>query len=224
MIPMSFGNLPVQISGVFLIVVILGSGYVVYRYTTADQQLQKWWRGGEAAPVVCVLAERRIDSSITITMYLKGRLLRSDWEQYDRGLHGHLHAVSHGTTIFSWSDENDTGQVITFTEFTEGSSLTKSDLEGAQCRPWWSLRTSTFASLIGRLGSSTFRLSTSAVSMSLTGSCFSSESAPGPFHHGIQGRGGTIYGAALPLIERQVQASKRTHLIHRPARDIIPPL
>jgi hypothetical protein len=34
------------------------------------------------------------------------------------------------------------------------------------------------ASLIGRLGSSTFRLSTAAVSMSLTGSCFSSESAP----------------------------------------------
>ena len=43
----------------------------------------------------------------------------------------------------------------------------------------------TVASLIGRSGSSTFRLSTSAVSMSLTGSCFSSESAPWPFHHGI---------------------------------------
>ena len=54
------------------------------------------------------------------------------------------------------------------------------------------------ASLIGRLGSSAFRLSTSAMSMSLTGSCFSSESAPGPFHHGIRGRGGTIYWAALP--------------------------
>src|SRR5258705_549230 len=35
------------------------------------------------------------------------------------------------------------------------------------------------ASLIGRLGSSAFRLSTATVSMSLTGSCFSSESAPG---------------------------------------------
>jgi len=34
------------------------------------------------------------------------------------------------------------------------------------------------ASLIGRLGSSTFRPSTALVSMSLTGSCFSSESAP----------------------------------------------
>ena len=41
------------------------------------------------------------------------------------------------------------------------------------------------ASLIGPLGSSTFRLSTNAVSMSLAGSCFSSESAPWkPFHHG----------------------------------------
>ena len=49
------------------------------------------------------------------------------------------------------------------------------------------------ASLIGHSGSSTFRLSASAVSMSLAGSCFSSESAPGPFHHGIRGRGGTIF-------------------------------
>jgi hypothetical protein len=48
------------------------------------------------------------------------------------------------------------------------------------------------ASLIGRLRSSTFRLSATAMSMSLTGSRFSSESAPGPFHHGIRGRGGTI--------------------------------
>ena len=54
------------------------------------------------------------------------------------------------------------------------------------------------ASLIGRLGSSTFRPSTCAVSMSLTGSCFSSKSARRPFHHGIRGRGGTICYAALP--------------------------
>src|ERR1700681_4024127 len=79
------------------------------------------------------------------------------------------------------------------------------------------------ASLIGRLGSSAFRLSTVAVSMSPAGSCFSSESAPRPFQHGIRGRGGTIYSAALPLDERQVQADMRTHLIHRPARDIFPP-
>jgi len=56
------------------------------------------------------------------------------------------------------------------------------------------------ASLIGRFGSSAIRLSIAAVSMSLTGSCFSSESAPRPFHHGIRERGGTIYWAALPLI------------------------
>src|SRR5215813_2666326 len=54
------------------------------------------------------------------------------------------------------------------------------------------------ASLIGRLGSSTFRLPTTSVSMSLTGSRFSSDSAPGPFHHGIRRRGGTIFGATLP--------------------------
>ena len=40
------------------------------------------------------------------------------------------------------------------------------------------------ASLIGHSRSSAFRLSAAAVSMSLTGSCFSSESAPRPFHHG----------------------------------------
>ena len=79
------------------------------------------------------------------------------------------------------------------------------------------------ASLIGRLGSSAFRLSTATVSMSLAGSCFSSESAPGPFHHGVRGRGGTIFWSALPS-EWQVQADMRTHLIPRPARDIIPPL
>src|ERR1022692_467614 len=59
-------------------------------------------------------------------------------------------------------------------------------------------RLSMSASLIGRLGSSTFRLSTAAMSMSLTGSRFSSESAPRPFHYGIRGRGGTISCAALP--------------------------
>src|ERR1700716_1420197 len=109
------------------------------------------------------------------------------------------------------------------------------------------------ASLIGHLGSSTFRLSTTTVSMSRAGSCFSSESAPGPFHHGIRGRGGTIFTAALPsddgrykrtcelpswdsrtrwnnlyrglaVRRRQVQADMRTHLIHRPARDIFPRL
>jgi hypothetical protein len=63
------------------------------------------------------------------------------------------------------------------------------------------------ASLIGHLGSSAFRLSATAVSMSLAGSCFSSESAPGPFHHGIRGRGGTIFAAALSWTNDR---SKRT--------------
>ena len=79
------------------------------------------------------------------------------------------------------------------------------------------------ASLIGHSRSSAFRLSAAEVSMSLTGSCFSSESAPRPFHHGIRGRDGTIFSAALPSDRRRVQADMRTHLIHRPARDIIPP-
>src|ERR1700730_8782070 len=80
------------------------------------------------------------------------------------------------------------------------------------------------ASLIGHSRSSAFRLSAAAVSMSLTGSCFSSESAPRPFHHVIRGRGGAIYAAAFTVEERQFQADMRTHLIHRPARDTIPPL
>src|SRR6516162_6866318 len=61
------------------------------------------------------------------------------------------------------------------------------------------------------------------VLMSLAGSRFSSESALRPFHHGVRRRGGTIYWAALPSDEQQVQADIRTHLTHRPARDIIPP-
>ena len=77
------------------------------------------------------------------------------------------------------------------------------------------------ASLIGHPGSSAFRLSTNSVSTPLAGLCFSSESAPRPFHHGIRRRGGTIFGAALPLDQREVQADIRSHLIRRPARDII---
>ena len=43
-------------------------------------------------------------------------------------------------------------------------------------------RSDLVASLIGRLGSSAFRLSTTTVSTSLAGSCFSSESAPRPLY------------------------------------------
>ena len=53
------------------------------------------------------------------------------------------------------------------------------------------------ASLIGQFGSSAFRLSTVTLSMSLAGSRFSSESAPGPFHYGIRRRGGTILSDGL---------------------------
>jgi hypothetical protein len=77
---------------------------------------------------------------------------------------------------------------------------------------------STSASLIGCLESSAFRLSTTTVSMSLTGSCFSSESAPRPFHHGIRGRGGTILTAALSSSERQV-SSGLTNSPHPSSRE-----
>ena len=79
------------------------------------------------------------------------------------------------------------------------------------------------ASLIGRSGSSAFRpTTTTAVSMSLTGSCFSSESAPGPSIMGVEDE--AEQSTKRPCCnERQVQAIGRTHLIHRPARDIIPP-
>ena len=74
------------------------------------------------------------------------------------------------------------------------------------------------ASLIGGLGSSAFRLSTSTMSMSLTGSCFSSESALGPFQHGIRGRGGTISYAASP-VERAAGPSRQTNSPHPSSRE-----
>ena len=43
-----------------------------------------------------------------------------------------------------------------------------------------------------------------------------------PFHHGILRRGGTICWAVLPVSGTSGPADLRTHLIHRPARDIIP--
>src|SRR5215469_11962574 len=50
------------------------------------------------------------------------------------------------------------------------------------------------ASLIGHSGSSAFRLSTTTVSMSLTGSCFSSESAPGPSIMGFEDEAEQSFG------------------------------
>ena len=85
------------------------------------------------------------------------------------------------------------------------------------------VRSAPIASLIGHSGSSAFRpTTTTAVSMSLTGSCFSSESAPGPSIMGVEDE--AEQSTERPCCnERQVQAIGRTHLIHRPARDIIPP-
>jgi len=103
---------------------------------------------------------------------------------------------------------------------TDDMSAVRSLLGGKRTSP---MKANMSASLIGRFGSSAFRLSTATVSMSLTGSRFSSESAPGPFHHGIRGQGGTIFWSVLPSIWRQIQAEVRTHLIHRPARDTFPP-
>ena len=73
------------------------------------------------------------------------------------------------------------------------------------------------ASLIGRLGSSAFRPSTTAVSMSLAGSCFSSESAPRPFHHGIRGRGGTILGGLA--VSRTAGSSDQANSPHPSSRE-----
>src|SRR5262245_66514696 len=46
----------------------------------------------------------------------------------------------------------------------------------------------------------------------------------GPSIMGFEDEVEQSFWAALPSDERQVQADMRTHLIHRPARDIIPPL
>src|SRR6476660_5302342 len=108
-------------------------------------------------------------------------------------------------------------------------------------------RHANFSSLIGRLGSSAFRLSTTTVSMSLTGSCFFSNRPFGVkrfqtiHHHSVDVAHGLVllFGIgtkALPVWDsktrrnnlsgglavsrRQNQADMRTHLIHRPARDI----
>src|SRR5258707_5448841 len=115
-------------------------------------------------------------------------------------------------TIHHYSVDVAHGLVLLFGIGTRGPSIMGFEDEVEQ------------SSLIGHSGSSAFRLSTTTVSMSPTGSCFSSESAPGPFHHGVRRRGGAISSAALPSDERQVQADMRTHLIDRPARDIIPPV
>ena len=49
------------------------------------------------------------------------------------------------------------------------------------------------------VGVKRFQTSPIAGSMSSAGSRFSTESAPGPFHHGIRGRGGTLFATVPPL-------------------------
>ena len=55
------------------------------------------------------------------------------------------------------------------------------------------------ASLIGRLRSSAFRLSTTAASASLAGSCFSSESAQGPSSMGSEDKVEQSLGRPCPM-------------------------
>ena len=74
------------------------------------------------------------------------------------------------------------------------------------------------ASLIGRVGSSAFRLSATAVSMSLAGSCFSPDSALGPFHHGIRGQGGTNLLSGLS-VKRTIGPSRHANSPHPSSRE-----
>src|SRR3974377_2087071 len=55
------------------------------------------------------------------------------------------------------------------------------------------------ASLIGRLRSSAFRLSTTAASASLAGSCFSSDSAQGPSIMGFEDKVEQSFGRPCPF-------------------------
>src|SRR6478672_4431316 len=59
--------------------------------------------------------------------------------------------------------------------------------------------------------------------MSFTGSRFSSESAPKPFHHGIRERGRTIFQAALSSV-RTAGSSGHANLPHPSSREDIFPL
>ena len=109
----------------------------------------------------------------------------------NRGNHGDV-PYAPSASLPSRSKAMRLRQTGTFSVFYCFNFLTQRHLR-------WILRAyARFSSLIGRLGSSTFRLSISAVSMSLTGARFSSDSALRPFQYGIRGRGGTIYYAALP--------------------------
>src|SRR5262249_32975023 len=83
----------------------------------------------------------------------------------------------------------------------------------------------TSASLIGHSGSSAFRLSTATVSTSLAGSCFSiGRASCRASMLGFDDKVGQSFGRPYRQSDDRVQADMRSHLNHRPARDIIPPL
>src|SRR5580704_14130025 len=69
------------------------------------------------------------------------------------------------------------------------------------------------------MGRSTFRLSTTTVSMSLAGSCFFSESALGPFHHALDAavagkRRCRMHGGGLAITSRLGFASLAQYRLH----------
>ena len=97
---------------------------------------------------------------------------------------------------------------------------------GEYPRPrWWRTASAISASLIGHLGSSTFRLST-ACSVDVAHGLvllfgIGTKALPS---WDSRTRWNNLLRRPCRQTERQVQADMRTHLIHRPARDIIPPL
>jgi hypothetical protein len=79
------------------------------------------------------------------------------------------------------------------------------------------------ASLIGRSGSSAFRLSTPQCRCRSRARASLRNRHQGPSIMGFEDEGINLMGG-LAVNGWQVQADTRSHLIHRPARDIIPPL
>ena len=79
------------------------------------------------------------------------------------------------------------------------------------------------ASLIGHLGSSTFRLSTGACRCCSRARASLRNRHQGPSIMGFEDEAEQSIGRPCRQTKRRIQATKRTHLIHRPARDIMPP-
>ena len=86
-------------------------------------------------------------------------------------------------------------------------------------------RRSMSASLIGRLGSSAFRLSTnSSVDVAHGLSLLFGLGTKGPSIMGFEDEAEQSFGRPCRQSNGRNQADIRTHLIHRPARDILPPV